>query len=137
MTLMWEFTSEEAKLGPFVSNDTLWLKHELCLLQSCFFCNFSWRGKVVFKWHVLKSLQSSKFILVQLENKHFVWIFDMLFFLILYDVSYLRERDVWNANTSIFLCLYGDIPIYQCCHLMWYCWKYLSNVLFPKIVIRL
>ena len=33
---MYEFPSEESDIGPFVSNEILWLKYKFCSLKSCF-----------------------------------------------------------------------------------------------------
>ena len=34
---MYEFPSEKGDIGPFVSNEILWLKYNFCPLKSCFF----------------------------------------------------------------------------------------------------
>ena len=39
-TIIFDFPSEEGDIGPFVSNEVLWLKYKLCPLKSCYFLLF-------------------------------------------------------------------------------------------------
>ena len=36
ITIISEFPSEDEDIGPFASNDILWLNYKLCPLKSCF-----------------------------------------------------------------------------------------------------
>ena len=39
-TIIFDFPSEEGDIGPFVSNEVLWLKYKRCPSKSCYFLLF-------------------------------------------------------------------------------------------------
>ena len=59
MTFIYQFPKEEGDIGPFVSNENLWLKYKLCPLKSCFvaICFRCWYGFL--NWHVMQPLHNT------------------------------------------------------------------------------
>ena len=58
ITILYEFPFEEGDIGPFVSNEILWLKYILCLLKLWFFCYLFLMWVWFFNWHVMQSLHN-------------------------------------------------------------------------------
>ena len=66
MTLIYEFPSEKGDIGPFESNQILWMKYNLCPLKSCFSADFFWCGHGLFN-SVVQSLHNA---FIQIELVH-------------------------------------------------------------------
>ena len=70
---MYEFPSEDGEIGPFVSNEILWLKYRLCPLKSCFSAICFWLSLVFFNWHIIQSLHNTLIQIGAFEKKKFGW----------------------------------------------------------------
>ena len=59
ITIIYEFPSEDADIGHFVSKEILWLKYKLCALKSCFSAIRYWFWYGLFNWDIMQSLHNT------------------------------------------------------------------------------